>query len=34
MPELHWRIGYPGAVLLMLVLCGALYGYFRRIDWL
>jgi magnesium transporter len=34
MPELHWRIGYPGAVLLMLLLCGALYGYFRRIDWL
>jgi magnesium transporter len=34
MPELHWRVGYPAALTLMLVLCFALYRYFRRIDWL
>src|SRR3954451_8077055 len=34
MPELGWRIGYPGALVLMLLLCGGLYSYFRRIDWL
>jgi magnesium transporter len=34
MPELHWHLGYPAALGLMLVLCGALYTYFRRIDWL
>lgn len=34
MPELHWRVGYPAALTLMLVLCLALYSYFRHIDWL
>jgi magnesium transporter len=34
MPELHWRFGYPLAIVVMLGLCFALYGYFRRIDWL
>jgi magnesium transporter len=34
MPELHWRFGYPAVVLVMLLLCTALYHYFRRIEWL
>jgi magnesium transporter len=34
MPELHWRIGYPAAVALMVAISAALYRYFRRINWL
>jgi magnesium transporter len=34
MPELHWRYGYPAAVLVMLVICGVLYQRFRRAGWL
>jgi magnesium transporter len=34
MPELRWHYGYPIALVVMLGLCVALYGYFRRIDWL
>jgi magnesium transporter len=34
MPELHWRIGYPAAVALMVAISAGLYGYFRRINWL
>jgi len=34
MPELGWRYGYVGALLVMLLLALALYVYFRRIKWL
>jgi magnesium Mg(2+) and cobalt Co(2+) transport protein (corA) len=34
MPELHWRLGYPAALLLMAACVVALAGFFRRIDWL
>ena len=34
MPELHWRIGYPGALLLMLGVVLGLYAYFKRRQWL
>jgi magnesium transporter len=34
MPELKWHLGYPGAVLLMLMISAGLYSYFRHIDWL
>jgi magnesium transporter len=34
MPELHWRFGYPAAVVAMLLIAAGLYGYFRHIDWL
>src|SRR3954453_2819811 len=34
MPELHWRVGYPGAVALMVLISVSLYSYFRHIDWL
>ena len=34
MPELHWRFGYPLAVLLMAGLCFFLYTRFKRAGWL
>jgi magnesium transporter len=34
MPELKWELGYPGAVLLMALICLTLYRYFRRAGWL
>ena len=32
-PELHWPYGYAWALLLMLVVSGALWGLFKRIHW-
>lgn len=34
MPELHWVLGYPFAVVLMAVVCTSLYVIFKRKDWL
>jgi magnesium transporter len=34
MPELTWELGYPGALLLMVVICTTLYRYFKRVGWL
>jgi magnesium transporter len=34
MPELHWRLGYPLIILIMLSLCLALHRGFRRNGWL
>ncbi len=34
MPELHWRLGYPFAIVLMIALGGGLYWAFRRNRWL
>jgi magnesium transporter len=34
MPELHYRLGYPLALLAMLVLGFLLNRYFRRKKWL
>jgi magnesium transporter len=34
MPELRWRLGYPLALTLILIVCLTLFRYFRRIDWL
>jgi magnesium transporter len=34
MPELRWEVGYPGALLLMAVICLSLYMYFKRVGWL
>ena len=34
MPELRWTLGYPGALLLMAVICVALYRGFKRSGWL
>jgi magnesium transporter len=34
MPELAWPLGYPFAVLLMVLLGAALYLGFKRRGWL
>jgi len=34
MPELHWRLGYPFAVALMVVVSSTLYVLFRRRRWI
>jgi magnesium transporter len=34
MPELDWELGYPVALLMMLVICSLLYRYFKRVGWL
>ena len=34
MPELHWVIGYPFALLLMLLVSVSLYVIFKQRDWL
>jgi magnesium transporter len=34
MPELGWRLGYPAALLSMLLVSGGLYVWFRRKGWL
>jgi magnesium transporter len=34
MPELHWVLGYPFALLLMLVVSVSLYVIFKRRGWL
>ncbi len=34
MPELHWTLGYPFALLVMVVAAFGLYRVFKRVDWL
>ncbi|MEU1517048.1 magnesium and cobalt transport protein CorA [Streptomyces sp. NPDC005811] len=34
MPELHWALGYPFALVLMAVVCTSLYFIFKGKDWL
>ncbi len=34
MPELHWLLGYPYAILLMAAVCCLLYLAFKRRGWL
>ena len=34
MPELHWRLGYPFALALMVVVSSTLYVLFRRRRWI
>ena len=34
MPELHWLLGYPFAVLLMVMAAGILYVLFKRRGWI
>src|SRR3954452_17974725 len=34
MPELHWQLGYPFALLVMVVIVSALYSAFKRSGWL
>lgn len=34
MPELHWQLGYPFALVLMASTMGALWWFFKRSGWL
>jgi magnesium transporter len=34
MPELHWKYGYPLALVIMICVCGYLYYRFRKSGWL
>lgn len=34
MPELHWYLGYPFAIGMMIVIGGGLYWVFKRRNWL
>jgi magnesium transporter len=34
MPELHWHLGYPVALVLMLLVSLVLYGVFKRRNWI
>ncbi|GHJ42533.1 magnesium and cobalt transport protein CorA [Streptomyces sp. TS71-3] len=34
MPELHWLVGYPFALVLMALVCLGLYLVFKHRDWL
>lgn len=34
MPELHWKIGYPGVMGLMVVVTISIYFWFKRKAWL
>src|SRR5215216_5018379 len=34
MPELHWTLGYPLALALMVSICVGLYAVFRHVRWL
>ena len=34
MPELGWRLGYPGVLLLMAGICIGLFRAFKRSGWL
>jgi len=34
MPELHWTLGYPFALMLMLAVSVSLYVVFKRRSWL
>ena len=34
MPELHQRLGYPGALFLMLISVLALHRFFKRLGWI
>jgi magnesium transporter len=34
MPELRWRFGYPATVIVIALICLALYRRFKRIGWL
>ncbi|KJF20870.1 transporter [Rhodococcus sp. ACPA4] len=33
-PELHWQLGYPFALSMMVLTCGSLYTIFKRRGWL
>jgi magnesium transporter len=34
MPELHWALGYPFALVLMVLVSATLYQVFKNRGWL
>jgi magnesium transporter len=34
MPELHWRFGYPGVLIIMLAVASGMILFFKRKNWL
>jgi len=34
MPELHWPVGYPFALVLMIISAAVPFYYFKRRGWL
>ncbi len=34
MPELHWAFGYPMSILIMVVVVGVLWAWFRKNKWI
>ena len=34
MPELHWLMGYPFSLAIMVAGCAIFYVIFKRVDWL
>ncbi len=34
MPELHWRFGYPAAIVAIALICFVLWRQFKRVGWL
>jgi magnesium transporter len=34
MPELHWALGYPFAIALMVSISAGLYAVFKHVEWL
>lgn len=34
MPELHWKAGYPGVILVMLIVTLGIFTWFKRKQWL
>jgi magnesium transporter len=34
MPELHWELGYPLALLTMVLAVLVLHRFFKRLGWL
>jgi magnesium transporter len=34
MPELHWDLGYPMAIVLMAATAAAMYAIFKKKGWL
>jgi magnesium transporter len=34
MPELHWRFGYPGVLIVMLAVASGMILFFKRKNWL
>ena len=34
MPELHWALGYPMAIIIMIMVVVGLWAWFRKNHWL